>query len=258
MDDILQKIIELKKIELEQEKQILPLTELKAQLADLPPTLDFAGALCGEGINIIGELKRSSPSRGIIREDFSIGELATALVLGGAAALSVLTEKNFFGGSLDNLRLVRQLVKIPLLRKDFIFDEYQLYQARIAGADAVLLIAAMLNKSEFCRLLQAAEDLGLAVLAEAHTAAEVDCLQECDGRIIGINARNLHNFTTSLEEVAKLLPKIEKSRIAVAESAIGSAGDIDVLRRAGAQAFLVGEKLMRSAAPDVELRRLLE
>ncbi|MEG1980683.1 MAG: indole-3-glycerol-phosphate synthase, partial [Victivallaceae bacterium] len=176
----------------------------------------------------------------------------------GAAALSVLTEQNYFGGSLNNLRLVRQLVKIPLLRKDFIFDEYQLYQARVAGADAVLLIAAMLDKNAFCHLQQVAESLDLAVLAEAHTAGEVELLQECGARIIGVNARNLRNFSTSLDAVAELLPQIDDSRIAVAESAINSVTDIASLRRAGAQAFLVGEKLMRSAAPDQELRRLRE
>lgn len=218
-----------------------------------PVPRSFRAALPG----VIAELKKASPSKGLIREDFRPVELARELEAAGAATLSVLTEPNYFLGSTDILKNVAKAVKIPLLRKDFVFDDYQLREAREYGASAVLLIAALLDQPTLTRLAENARSYGLDVLGEAHTADEVSRLLDSPATMIGVNARNLKTFSTDLGTVEKLLGMVPPERCPVAESAIRSHADIVRLRSCGAQGFLIGETLMRAASPGEQLRELL-
>ena len=206
---------------------------------------------------VIAELKKASPSKGLIRADFRPTELAAELEKAGAAALSVLTEPNCFLGSTDFLRQVSRNVKLPCLRKDFIFDEYQIREAREYGASAVLLIAALLDQPTLVRLAEYARDCGLDVLGEAHDADEVARLLDSPATLIGVNARNLATFATDLGTVEKLLKLIPPERCPVAESAIRTSADIARLRSLGARGFLIGETLMRAPSPGDKLRELL-
>ncbi len=232
--------------------------ELEARIAELPPCRDFAGALREKkGRAVIAELKKASPSKGMIREDFRPVELAVELEKAGAAALSVLTEPNCFLGSLHFLEEVRKHVELPLLRKDFITTEYQILEARAAGADAVLLIAAALDKQRFAALHRFARSLGLAVLCEAHSKSEVEMLAEGGGTIIGINARDLSDFSVSVERSLNLVGEIPSGLLRIAESGIRSASDIRCFREEGADGFLIGETLMRALSPGEKLKELL-
>ena len=229
--------------------------ELEARIAELPPCRDFAGALREKkGRAVIAELKKASPSKGMIREDFRPVELAVELEKAGAAALSVLTEPNCFLGSLHFLEEVRKHVELPLLR---ITTEYQILEARAAGADAVLLIAAALDKQRFAALHQFARSLGLAVLCEAHSKSEVEMLAEGGGTIIGINARDLSDFSVSVERSLNLVGEIPSGLLRIAESGIRSASDIRRFREEGADGFLIGETLMRALSPGEKLKELL-
>ena len=218
-----------------------------------PPFLSLRAAMPG----VIAELKKASPSKGLIRPDFRPVELARELEDAGAAALSVLTEPHRFLGSLEYLRNVSAAVAVPCLRKDFIFDDYQLREARENGASAVLLIAAMLDQSTLVHLAENARSYGLDVLGEAHDADEVKRLLDSPATLIGVNARDLKNFSTDLARVEKLLALVPPERCPVAESAIASAADLRRLREAGAQGFLIGETLMRAPHPGEVLRELL-
>ena len=218
-----------------------------------PPARSLRVAMPG----VIAELKKASPSKGLIRPDFRVVELARELEGAGAAALSVLTEPNRFLGSLEYLKDVSAAVAIPCLRKDFIFDDYQLREARENGASAVLLIAAMLDQPTLVRLAENARSYGLDVLGEAHDADEVKRLLDSPATLIGVNARDLKNFSTDLSRVEKLLALVPPERCSVAESAISSAADMRRLREAGAQGFLIGETLMRAPHPGEVLRGLL-
>lgn len=206
---------------------------------------------------VIAELKKASPSKGIIREDFRPVELAAELERSGAAALSVLTEPNFFLGSTEVLEQVSRNVDIPCLRKDFIFDEYQICEAREYGASAVLLIAALLDQRQLVRLAEYARKCGLDVLGEAHDADEVARLLDSPVTLVGVNARDLGTFSTDLGVVERLLKLVPSERTPVAESAIGTHADIVRLRECGAQGFLIGETLMRASSPGEKLKELL-
>jgi len=261
---ILQQITERIAEDLHLAQRQMPLPQLRAVAlaAPLPPA-DFAAALAG-GRNsapprIIAELKKASPSRGIIRADFPVAQLATELAANGAAALSVLTERHYFHGAPEFLQQVVATVKVPVLRKDFIIDAYQLYEARLWGASAVLLIAACLSASELGELAATAHRLGLATLVEVHDHAELQMvLDSCDAGIIGVNSRNLKTFHTDLAISEQLLAAIPASYIRVAESGIGNAADIARLRAAGADAFLIGETVMRNPEPGQALAQLLQ
>jgi indole-3-glycerol phosphate synthase len=210
----------------------------------------FRRALCESAApRIIAEVKRRSPSKGLIREDFEPVSCARAYVEGNAAALSVLTDEHYFGGHLDFLREIRKAVDLPLLRKDFVVDAYQVDEARAAGADAVLLIVAALDAATLARLHTHARSRGLDVLVEVHDADELDQALTIDADLIGINNRNLKTFVTDLAVAEELAPRIPTDVVIVAESGIGGPGDITRLAAAGADAFLVGESLMRQ--PDV-------
>ena len=209
------------------------------------------------GVAVIAELKKASPSKGLIRAEFCAGELARELEAAGAAALSVLTDEEFFQGSLENLRLASAAVKTPCLRKDFIVDEFQLLEARANSADAVLLIVAALTNAELNRLALGAGLQGLDVLCEVHDEAELQRALDAGCDLIGVNTRDLRTFKVDPQTAFQLVERLPKNVLRVAESGIRSGEDIARLREAGYQAFLIGESLMRAAAPGVALRELL-
>lgn len=247
MENILDRILERKRIRLAAARSAVPLEELlRHPPSSLPLPRRFEEALHQPGVNIIAEIKRRSPSKGIIREDFDPVEIARAYTDHGACAISCLTEEDFFDGSLENLRRVRSVTPLPLLRKDFIFDRYQLFEAWHAGADAVLLIAAMLEPALFKDLLEEAYSLGLDVLVEVHNQSEVEMVMAFDTRILGINNRNLRTFVTTLQTSLDLAAALPDSVTLVSESGIRTSADIRTLREAGFSAFLIGEELMRS------------
>jgi len=255
--NILEQIVNDLKPALEERKKLISQQALLTQIRGMPDAPSFAAAFRPERINIIAELKKASPSKGLIRPDFNFQECAVELERAGAAALSVLTERNYFRGSLDYLREVSNLVHIPLLCKDFIVDPYQICEARLYGASAILLIAALLPKTELQRLADFAASIGLDVLGEAHNENELKMLLDCGIRLIGINARDLKTFECDLPDVKKLLSQIPADRIAIAESAIRSREELLSLRNAGAKGFLIGETLMRAPHPGEKLKELL-
>ncbi len=262
MSDFLEKITRKTLEDLENEKALCPPGEMKEKALSSPHRIrNFAEALKnGDGnrkIRVIAELKKASPSRGLIREDFPCVKLARSLERSGAAALSVLTERNFFLGAPESLERVSGSVSIPVLRKDFILDEYQIYQSRAIGADAVLLIAALLDDAQFRNLYSLARSLGLHVLAEAHNEEEMKRILRSGAEIIGINARDLKSFRTDISQSAELLRAIPADRIRVAESGVMKREDL-LARRNAADAFLIGELLMRALSPEEKLRELLE
>ncbi len=208
-------------------------------------------------INIIAEIKRSSPSKGVINADIVASEVAHNYESGGAAAISVLTEGEFFGGSLDDLKIVSETVAIPVLRKDFIVDEYQIYEAAAAGADAVLLVVAALSEPEIEKLLRLAQnDLGMDALVEVHNSVEMEVAKRIGAEIVGVNNRDLRSLEVSLDVSRQLINERPDGSIMVAESGISSRGEIDELRNLGFDAFLIGETLMRTHDPATELRNL--
>jgi len=208
-------------------------------------------------INIIAEIKRQSPSKGIIREDLDAASIAKSYARSGAAALSVLTEQDYFGGSLGYMSEVRAQVAAPLLRKDFIFDEYQVYEAKAAGAAAILLIVAILDEYLLTRLIGLSKEIGLDTLVEVHAAREMERAIGAGARIIGVNNRDLTTFAVDLETSLKLAPLVPPDTILVSESGITGGKDIRLLRSAGFHAFLVGEHLMRAEEPGEALKELI-
>lgn len=243
LPDILARILAAKRETLAVAKARTPLAELKARCADLPPTRGFAASLAKPGVRIVAETKRASPSKGLIASAYDPAANVRRYEALGAAACSVLTEERFFLGSLADLRAARAATALPLLRKDFLFDAYQLFEARAAGADAVLLIAVLLPNTQLADLAAQAHALGLDVLAEAHDAEEVARLVGLGLRVIGVNARDLRTFHTDLAAVRGLIAQIPGDRLAVAESAIRSKDD---LAATGARCALIGEALMRN------------
>lgn len=257
---ILDEIIARVRADLDVTKKQVPEERLRRHAEERAPTRDFAEALRdlpGQPARVIAELKRASPSRGLIRKDFGVLSLSRELADNGAAALSVLTEVNYFKGSPRYLQAVAAAVDIPVLRKDFIVDPYQLYEARAWGADAVLLIAAALDAATFNRLHNLAMKLGLGVLAEVHGRDELHMVLDAGVEVVGVNSRNLKTFKTDLRTTAELIREIPQPSIPVAESGIHGPDDISELRKSGAQAFLVGETLMRAPSPGVKLAELL-
>ncbi|MEO2069120.1 MAG: indole-3-glycerol phosphate synthase TrpC [Desulfurobacteriaceae bacterium] len=253
--NILQKIVEYKKIEVEEQKKKFNLSVLREEAERLKTPYDFKEALSKEGINIIAEVKKASPSKGVIREDFDPVELAKAYERGGARAISVLTDKEFFQGSPFYLRQVAETVKLPVLRKDFIIDEFQIYGAKALGASSFLLIVAILSESQLKDFIELGRSLGMEPLVETHDEREVEIALECGAEIVGVNNRDLKTFTVSLDTTLRLLPLIkEDNKIAVSESGIKGKDDILKLKEKGVNAFLIGETLMRSENPEEVLR----
>jgi len=255
---ILDEIIAYKKKELAETKRRTTLAEVRSRIADAGPTRGFSKALSGGGdIHLIAEVKKASPSKGVIRENFDPVKIAGTYEESGASCISVLTEKKYFQGSLEYLGDIRKAVKLPLLRKDFIIDEYQVHEARAAGADAVLLIAACLDKGRLEDLLGIAGELGLDVLVESHTYKELDKALLAGALLVGINNRDLGTFTVSLQTTLDLLQDIPDDRIVVSESGIKTRDDVVMLRKAGVDAILVGEGLMREKDIGKKVKELL-
>ena len=259
--DILKKILDHKRGEVAAAKAGMPLTELRARLPGLPPARGFAASLertakAGRTA-IIAEVKKGSPSKGVIRADFDHLAIASVYAENGASCISVLTDAHFFLGNLAFLSEIRKVVEIPLLRKDFIFDPYQVYEARTAGADAILLIAAMLDLPRLKDLASLARELGLDVLLEIHDQEELETALATDCRLIGINNRSLRTFVTDLAITEQLAPFVPADRLIVAESGINTREEIIRLRSAGAKAFLIGESFMREPDIGAKLRQLV-
>jgi indole-3-glycerol phosphate synthase len=260
----LENIINNKRAELVHLKREQPLHLLKERISACTPLRDFKGALTaptpGEDTTttrIIAEVKKASPSKGIIREDFNPVELACTFEANGAVALSVLTDKKYFQGNIDYLESIKRATALPLLDKDFIIDPYQIYQARIYGADALLLIAAILPDDLLLDYLALTDHLGLSALVEVHTLDELKRVLPMNVSIIGINNRNLTTFQVTLETSLELLNYIPEDTIVVSESGIESKKDIISLRERGIDAFLIGEALMKERDPGKKLRELI-
>ena len=257
---ILKRIVIAKREEIRERKASLPAETLERRIHEAAATRDFAGALRrkpGEPVKLIGEFKRASPSRGTIRDDLGPADVARQYEGAGAAAMSVLTDGPFFSGSLDDLRAAREAVNLPLLRKDFILDEYQLLESRAAGADAVLLIAAALSDEELAGLQASAAALGLDALVEVHNEEELHRTLAIAPRLVGINNRNLQTFEVNLATTCKLRPMISLGIIVISESGIHSREHALKLEKAGVDAMLVGEFLMRQPNPGDAARELL-
>ena len=254
---ILQKIVENKREEVARQKEILPLGELRQMLADRPPTRDFEGAILDRGCAVIAEVKRRSPSKGRIRKDFDPVGIAVVYEGNGASAISVLTERKFFEGRAAYIPQIGRAVGLPLLRKDFIIDAYQISETRVLGADALLLIARILEEGQLRDFLGLASELGLAALVEVHDETDLKKAISSGARIVGINNRDLATFRTDLQTTIHLARMVPKGVTVVSESGINSRGDIERLMDAGIHAFLVGESLMREKEIGKKLRELL-
>ncbi len=263
--NILEKIVWEKDREIETARQRMPLVKLKARVAELPSARDFLGALRAAPVlpAVIAEVKKASPSKGVIREDFDPVAIAQSYVAGGASCLSVLTDKTFFQGGFDVLVAVREAVDVPLLCKDFILSPHQLYQARAAGADAALLIAAILTDQDLSYLQKVAAAIGLTVLVEVHDPAEMERVLALGGfPLIGVNNRDLASFETDLATTEKLAEQFqdrlkEQGTLLVSESGLFVRADLDRVQSAGASAVLVGEALMRQQNVERGLRTLI-
>ncbi len=248
--DVLTKIVGTKRKEVAEAARRMPLEELEHQLAEAPPVRDFLGALSGPGpIQLIAEVKKASPSAGVIRADFDPVAVARIYQAHGAACLSVLTDVPYFQGHLSYLARVRAAVALPLLRKDFLIDEYQVVEARLAGADAVLLIAEILDDATLSRLQQRARDLGMAALVELHDPANLPRVLASGATLVGVNNRDLKRFVTDLDQTFRLREQVPPHVTLVSESGIKTRQDVERLEAAGVHAVLVGETLMR--APDI-------
>ncbi len=245
---ILDDIVEVKRREVAQRKKTTPLSALEAATKEMPPTRDFRRALTGGACAIIAEVKRRSPSRGIIREDFDPVGIAREYERYGAAAVSVLTDETFFGGSEADLTAVKSAISLPVLRKEFIIDPWQIHESRAIGADALLIIAAILGENQLREYRDLAASLGLASLVEVHDRRELEMALGAGAEIVGINNRDLRTFTTDIGTSLALAPVVPENRIIVSESGFGSREEIEILLRAGVRAFLIGEALV--AAPD--------
>lgn len=256
--NILARIVERRREAIAHRKRVLPEVALKLAVEKrAPPVRDFAAALSRAGLNVVAELKKASPSRGIMRADYHPAALALGLEAKGAAALSVMTEEEFFQGSLTDLKDVSKATKIPILRKDFIVDPWQVWETRAAGADAFLLIVAILDDEALRNLLELGRQLKMKALVEVHTREELKRAIGGGAKIIGVNNRDLRTFEVRLETSLELVDAIPETCIAVSESGIHAHADLERLHAAGFDAFLVGEHLMTMPEPAAGLRELL-
>lgn len=256
---VLDRIVSHKRAEVAERRALRPASALESESRRLPPARDFEGALRpapGERVRLIAEVKRASPSRGLLSASLDPAAQAGAYAAAGAAALSVLTDREYFHGSLEDLAAVRAAVSRPVLRKEFIVDEYQLWESRAAGADAVLLIVAALGPGVLGDLFEAARGMGLGTLVEAHTAREVEAALGVGARVIGINNRDLQTLETSLAPSLALLPMFPPGCVAVSESGLLTREDVERVVAAGAQAVLVGEALVTAGDVAAKVREL--
>jgi len=262
MAGILQRNLAAKRAEVTAGQAAVPAAEMAARARAAPPTRDFVHAIRARlalgAPAVIAEAKRASPSRGLLREDYDPAAIARSYEAAGAACLSVLTDREFFRGAPEHLVAARAACALPVLRKDFVIDPWQLAEARALGADCILLIAAALAPAAMRELEQRASELGMAALVEVHDQAELDAALDLATPLIGINNRDLRSFETRLETTLALLGRVPAGRIVITESGIGSAADVRRLRAAGVGAFLVGETFMRAADPGAQLERLFK
>jgi indole-3-glycerol phosphate synthase len=262
--NVLERIVEITRADVAERRRALPQRDIERELARGPRAAPgphgargaFAGALARPGLALIAEHKRRSPSAGTLRAGATVTELVAAFERGGAAALSVLTERHHFGGSLDDLRAARAASGLPILRKDFLVDAYQLYEAAAAGADAVLLIVAALEPDELERLHRQARALGLDALVEVHDEAELDAALAAGAELIGINNRDLADFSVDVGRTFELLARMPAGKLVVSESGFSERAQLEALARAGVDAVLVGETLMRAPDPEAACRAL--
>ena len=261
MTTILDSIVAAKRIEVARLKEQTPLSELETCAKEQASPLNLSGSLWGDRMRIIAEVKRASPSRGVLRADLDPVVLATTYAQNGGAAVSVLTEGPNFQGSLEHLRAIKQALlpyQLPVLRKDFIFDPYQVYESRAAGADAILLIVAILEPSQLRELLEAAQRLWLQCLVEVHNRAELEVALAAGAEVIGINNRDLRTFETSVDVTERLRPFIPQGKVVVSESGIATPQDMQRLRQARVDAALIGEALVTAPDPGAKLRELAQ
>ena len=260
MSDILNKILATKKIEVAAAMLKNPLEQLREQAYAQPDPRDFVGnivkKLDANKAAVIAEIKKSSPSKGVIRADFNPAQIAKSYEAGGAACLSVLTDVEYFQGSADYLKQARAACKLPVLRKDFMIDPYQIVEARAMGADCILLIVAALELKQMQTLEEVAHDLGMAVLVEVHDGDELELALQLETPLIGINNRNLRTFDVMLQTTLDLLEKCPEDRLVVSESGIFTAEDVALMRKNNVNTFLVGEAFMRQADPGLELKKV--
>ena len=257
MKDILSEIIANKRFEVDLQKQAISIEQLQEGISEVLTSRSMKQALASSASGIIAEFKRRSPSKGWIKEEACPEEIVPSYVAAGASALSILTDEKFFGGSLKDIRTARPLVEIPILRKDFIIDAYQLYQARIVGADAILLIAAALEQDKCNELTEKAHSLGLEVLLEIHNTEELSYInKEID--MIGVNNRNLGTFFTDVENSFRLAEQLPQDSVLVSESGISNPEIVKRLRTAGFRGFLIGETLMKTEHPGETLQNFLQ
>jgi indole-3-glycerol phosphate synthase len=260
MSDILNKILATKAEEIAAAQAIMPLAEVQALAEQQAPARDFVGAIrskiaAGKAA-VIAEIKKASPSKGVIRADFRPADIAASYEQGGAACLSVLTDEQYFQGSADYLKQARAACKLPVLRKDFMIDEYQVYEARAMGADCILLIAAALTLAQMQKLEAVAHGLGMAVLVEVHNGEELEQALQLATPLLGINNRNLRTFEVTLDTTLGLLNSISADKIVVTESGIFTADDVKLMRDHAVHTFLVGEAFMRQDNPGAELAKV--
>jgi indole-3-glycerol phosphate synthase len=266
MSDILNKILAVKADEVAAAKKYRDLASLRREVeGDAALRADIRGFeaslrrnIAAGRAGVIAEVKKASPSKGVLRPDFRPAQIAESYANGGAACLSVLTDVQFFQGSVDYLRQARAAVELPVIRKDFIVDMYQVYEARAMGADAILLIVSALDHGLMAELEACAQELGMDVLVEVHDGDELTAALKLKTPLVGINNRNLRTFEVSLDTTIGLLPRIGSERLVVTESGIMVPGDVQRMREANVHAFLVGEAFMRAASPGDELRRLFD
>ncbi len=260
MSDILKKIIATKVAEVAAAKAQKPLVVVQAEAAAASAPRDFVGSIRAKIAKnksaVIAEIKKASPSKGIIREDFRPADIAKNYEQGGAACLSVLTDVEYFQGSPEYLKQARAACTLPVLRKDFMIDTYQVYEARAMGADCILLIAAALDLATMRKLEQIAHDLGMAVLVEVHNGEELVLALQLETPLLGINNRNLRTFEVTLDTTLGLLPRIPQNKIVVTESGIFTADDVALMRKNNVHTFLVGEAFMRQPEPGIELAKV--
>jgi indole-3-glycerol phosphate synthase len=254
---MLDKIVAQKREEVKQRKTVATMAYLQERIARQKPVLDLALALKGDHIRLIAEVKQASPSRGILTSNFSPTKLARTYAEGGAAAISVLTEANYFGGNIEHLSAIKEAVGLPLLRKDFIFDPYQVHESRAYGADALLLIATILSQGQLKELISLSHSVGLKCLVEVHNEGEVERAVFSAAEIIGINNRDLNTFAVDINTTRRLRPLIPKEKITVSESGIKSKRDVEKLGKWGVDAVLVGEALVTASDVRAKMKELI-
>ncbi|HYL89188.1 MAG TPA: indole-3-glycerol phosphate synthase TrpC [Burkholderiales bacterium] len=253
---ILERILEVKRAEIAAAKERTPRAAVEARARNAAMPRDFVGALRAKRPAVIAEIKKASPSRGVLREDFNPAAIAASYERAGAACLSVLTDRQFFRGEAAHLAQARQACGLPVLRKDFVIEPYQVFESRGFGADCILLIAACLERDEMVELERLAMRLAMAVLVEVHDGRELETALALQTPLIGVNNRDLKTFETRLETTLDLLPRVPPARLAITESGILAPADVVRMRGAGVEAFLVGEAFMRAPDPGAALKRL--